>query len=201
MTLVCSPERITGVPRETAERIAAWTATLDRWQKAQRLVGWRRAEDLLREGIADAVAALPLLTDIPAGPWIDLGSGNGLPALIFAAHHPAQPIHLVEARRKRCSFLRAAAAAMDLPEVHVHHARAEALLTSPDRPEPVLLSARAFVPPAQLPAHAERWGATHLLVSSSRARLPDQGWPDPWALHVEHPGHPPEGRVHMLLRR
>ncbi len=203
MTLSCSPESIAnlGVPRGTAERVAAWTRTLDHWQRAQRLVGWRRAEDLLHDGIADAVAALPLLADLPDGPWLDLGSGNGLPGLIFAAAFPDQPVHLVESRRKRCSFLRAAVAAMDLGHVVVHHIRAEDLLDQPDRPQPVLISARAFAPPEQLPAHAERWGAHHLLVSSSRARLPDNGWSDPWALHVEHPGRPAEQRAHLLLSR
>ena len=203
MTLACSPDQIAalGVPRETSERIALWTATLDRWQRAQRLVGWRRAEQLLEEGVADALKVLPLLSDLPEGPWLDLGSGNGLPALILAASRPAQPIHLVEARRKRCSFLRAAVRAMELRNVHVHHARAEELVEQADRPRPVLLSARAFVRPSELPAHAEAWGASHLLVSSSRARLPKDGWPEPWSLHVEHRSLPPATRLHLLLRQ
>jgi 16S rRNA (guanine527-N7)-methyltransferase len=203
VSLRCSPESIAalGVPRETSERIAAWTDTLDRWQKAQRLVGWRDAELLLHEGIADAVAALPLLDDVPDGPWVDLGSGNGLPALILASAHPEQEFHLVESRRKRCSFLRAAATAMGLQHIHVHNIRAEDLLTNPDCPRPVLLSARAFVPPDQLPGHAEAWQASYLLVSSSRARLPKEGWPSPWMLHVEHPGRPVHERLHLLLRR
>lgn len=203
MTLACSPDQIAelGVPRETSERIALWTQTLQRWQTAQRLVGWRRWQDLLSEGIADALDALPLLDDLPEGPWLDLGSGSGLPALILAACRPDQPLHLVEARRKRCAFLRAAVRAMELPHVFVHHARADELLQQPDRPRPVLLSARAFAPPPQLPAHAEAWGATHLLISSSRARLPKEGWPAPWALHVEHRRLPPIDRIHLLLRR
>jgi 16S rRNA (guanine527-N7)-methyltransferase len=203
VTLICSVESISAldVPRETAERIAAWTVVLDRWQKAQRLVGWKRPVDLLREGIADAVAVLPLLDDVPPGPWMDLGSGSGLPALILAAAHPEQELHLVEARRKRCAFLRSAAIEMGLPHVVVHHGRAEDLIHDAGAPRPVLLSARAFVPPEQLPAHAEAWGATHLLVSSSRARLPKGGWPAPWSLHVEHPGRPAAERRHLLLVR
>ncbi len=203
MSLICSTESVLelGVPRETADRIVAWTHTLARWQKAQRLVGWRRSHDLLQQGIADALAAAPLLADLPDGPWLDLGSGSGLPALLLAAHYPERELHLVEARRKRCAFLRAAVVDMGLEHVRVHHGRAEDLITEAHRPHPVLLSARAFVPPEQLPAHADAWGVQHLLVSSSRARLPKGGWPEPWVLHVEHPGRPVGERLHLLLRR
>lgn len=188
------------VPRETAERIHAWTVELTKWQKAQRLVGWKRPQELLDEGIADAVAAAQLVGEVP-GPWVDLGSGNGLPGLILAAAHPDREVHLVEARRKRCAFLKAAARAMGLGKVAVHNARAEDLLSNPDCPKPTLLSARAFVPPEQLPGHAEAWGATWLLASSSRARLPKGRWPEPWTLHVERPGRPAPDRLHLLLKR
>ncbi len=186
---------IAPLPEGTAERLALWSAELNRWQRAQRLVGWRTPEDLLREGLARTWAGVHLLAERP-GTLLDLGSGAGLPGLVTAAADPERVVHLVEARRKRASFLAAAARAMGLKHVQVHGCREEEL----EGPEPAVLSARAFAAPTEVVEAAERWGATACLVGSSRARLPENGWPPPgWMLHVEHPGG--EGRFHALLVR
>ncbi len=186
---------IAPLPPGTAERLALWTAELNRWQRAQRLVGWRKADDLLREGLARAWAGVHLLAERP-GTLLDLGSGAGLPGLVAAAADPERTVHLVEARRKRASFLAAAARAMGLKNVEVHGCREEDL----EGPEPAVLTARAFAAPIEVVEAAERWGATTCLVGSSRARLPKEGWPpEGWMLHVEHPEG--EGRFHALLVR
>lgn len=200
--LACSPESITAslspiapLPDGTAERLATWSAELNRWQRAQRLVGWTKAADLLSEGLARAWAGVHLLVDRP-GVLLDLGSGAGLPGLVAAAANPERTVHLVEARRKRASFLASTARAMGLENVHVHACRDEDL----EGPKPDLLSARGFAAPAEVVAAAERWGATACLIGSSRARLPKTDWPPPgWMLHVEHPEG--EGRFHALLVR
>lgn len=53
---------------------------------------------------------------------IDVGSGAGFPGLILAAATGLETV-LIEARRKRVSFLKTAAAAMDLPNVTIVHTR------------------------------------------------------------------------------
>ncbi len=53
---------------------------------------------------------------------MDVGSGAGFPGLILAATTGLETV-LIEARRKRVSFLETAAAAMDLPNVRIVHTR------------------------------------------------------------------------------
>ncbi len=53
---------------------------------------------------------------------IDVGSGAGFPGLILAAATGLETV-LIEARRKRVSFLETAAAAMELPNVTIVHTR------------------------------------------------------------------------------
>ncbi len=74
---------------------------------------------------------------------LDLGSGAGFPGLILAAACDAGFV-LVEARRKRASFLSVTAAAMGLGNVRVESSRADSTAL-----EPVfdLVTARAFAEP------------------------------------------------------
>jgi len=58
--------------------------------------------------------------------FLDIGSGAGFPGLVIAAAINAQ-MTLVEARRKRATFLSEAAVEMGLSNVHVECARAESL--------------------------------------------------------------------------
>jgi 16S rRNA (guanine527-N7)-methyltransferase len=53
---------------------------------------------------------------------MDVGSGAGFPGLILAAATGLETV-LIEARRKRVSFLETAAAAMQLPNVSIVHTR------------------------------------------------------------------------------
>jgi 16S rRNA G527 N7-methylase RsmG len=75
---------------------------------------------------------------------LDLGSGAGFPALILAAACAAD-FTLLEARRKRASFLAVAASEMGLANVHVNSAAGAST-----RLQPVfdLVTARAFAKPA-----------------------------------------------------
>jgi 16S rRNA (guanine527-N7)-methyltransferase len=145
-----------------AAALGAWTRELDRWQRVQRLVGWTRAEDVLRRGLGDAWALAAFLRAHadPALPIVDVGSGNGLPGLVLAAAWPERAVHLVERIRKRCAFLREAARAMGLPRVTVHHEDAARV----DLPRPSLLVARAVEAPAALLDLAARLGAAEVAV-------------------------------------
>jgi 16S rRNA G527 N7-methylase RsmG len=162
---------------EVSARIATWTDVLDRWSRAQRLVGWRTAAELLDKGIADVWMARAALGAHPYEQGIDVGSGSGLPGLLLAAEEPTRPFHLVESRRKRAAFLREAARAMGLDAVVVHHGRAAQVRTTLGLKGELLFVSRAFASPADALAEAAAWNAGAALVSTSRARL-EAG--DPW---------------------
>jgi 16S rRNA (guanine527-N7)-methyltransferase len=75
---------------------------------------------------------------------LDLGSGAGFPALLLAAATDAEFV-LLEARRKRASFLSVAAAEMGLANVRVDSSRAELMTMEPAFD---LVTARAFAEPS-----------------------------------------------------
>jgi 16S rRNA (guanine527-N7)-methyltransferase len=104
---------------------------------------------------------------------LDLGSGAGFPGLVLAAAFDAQ-FTLVEARRKRASYLQVAAHEMDLRKVAIEQRRATARSVA-DRFD--LLTARAFGTSAELyeiAAAALRPGGILLLYASAEQTQPDE---------------------------
>jgi 16S rRNA (guanine527-N7)-methyltransferase len=59
--------------------------------------------------------------------WIDLGSGGGSPALPLKLAKPTSRVTLVEARERKCAFLREAIRALRIPAAQVVQTRFEAL--------------------------------------------------------------------------
>lgn len=130
---------------------------------------------------------------------IDIGSGGGSPAIPIQLARPDLQMTLVEAKVRKCAFLREAGRHLDL-RIVVENARYEALLARPDLHEAfdvgtmravrvegrVLLGLQAFLKPAGLlllfrgAAGADTpstvapplfWHATHILLESDRSRL------------------------------
>jgi 16S rRNA (guanine527-N7)-methyltransferase len=82
--------------------------------------------------INDSLAILPAMdnavanTSNPNRPRIvDVGSGAGLPGLVFATLRPAWSVTLLDSLNKRCTFNTAAAEAMGLTNVDILWSRAE----------------------------------------------------------------------------
>ena len=73
-----------------------------------------RAAAVMLEGMGQAPTKLA-----------DIGSGGGVPGRVWAILWPQAGVHLIEAAGKKCDFLRATAAALELPNVTVHQGRAE----------------------------------------------------------------------------
>ncbi|MER7073070.1 16S rRNA (guanine(527)-N(7))-methyltransferase RsmG [Terrabacter sp. NPDC000476] len=71
---------------------------------------------------------------------IDVGSGAGLPGLALAIARPDLDVHLVEPLARRTGWLSGVVAQLDLPNVTVHTARAEAVW---DRLQAPWVTARA----------------------------------------------------------
>ena len=101
---------------------------------------------------------------------LDLGSGAGFPSLILAAACDADFV-LLEARRKRASFLSVTAAAMGLTNVRVDSSRSDSITL-----EPVfdVVTARAFAEPVivfRTAAAALKPGGCVMLYASPAQRL------------------------------
>lgn len=175
----------------------AFLPTADQWTKldrfAQMLIAENERQNLIAAStiptiwvrhIADSAQLLALDTG-GEGPWIDLGSGPGLPGLVVAILSN-RPMLLVESRKRRCDFLRAVAAALDLGHVEV----AEAPLERVETRAAATISARAFAPLDKLIDLSARFSteSTHWLLPKGRNAVKELALlPEPWQrmFHVE----------------
>lgn len=128
--IMAALEAITGCAPGAAER-QQFRQYLDlflRWNQTQRMTSLGSPEAIARELFADSLLFLPLL---PSGRGLsvaDLGAGAGIPGLPLRLADPRIALTLVEARRKRVSFLKAACRELGLEDVIVREGRAEDLL-------------------------------------------------------------------------
>jgi 16S rRNA (guanine527-N7)-methyltransferase len=94
---------------------------LQRWAPRINLTGAQTRDAIFDTLVLPVLGAEPLLS----GPVIDVGSGNGSPALILAALRPDLQFTLIEPRAKRWAFLREAAREMGVLNVRVERARSD----------------------------------------------------------------------------
>jgi 16S rRNA (guanine527-N7)-methyltransferase len=128
-------------------RLERYTALLLDENQRQNLVSKASEASLWQRHIADSAQ---LLDCVPRetlgsganGPWLDLGSGPGLPGLVIAVLCPQMPVVLVESRNRRVEFLRSCVRELDLPRCEVIGERLERITPFPAR----VISARAFAP-------------------------------------------------------
>jgi 16S rRNA (guanine527-N7)-methyltransferase len=147
-------KRRLGVPRETLDRIEAFSEMLRRENERQNLVSKASLDSMWERHILDSAQLVRFAPEL-AETWLDLGTGAGFPGLLVPLFHRARVV-LVEARRLRADFLRSAATVLGVADrVEVVCSRLDAV---PARPFEVI-SARAFAPMAKLLAMADRFSA------------------------------------------
>jgi 16S rRNA (guanine527-N7)-methyltransferase len=113
---------MTGASAETVDRLAAYLALLEKWQRRINLVGSGSMEDPWRRHILDSAQLLPLIP--AASPSIvDLGTGAGFPGVVVAIMGDAR-VHLVESNARKCAFL---SEVLRITETRatIHHIRIE----------------------------------------------------------------------------
>jgi 16S rRNA (guanine527-N7)-methyltransferase len=98
-----------------------------RWNRTHRMTALESPAAVVRELFIDSLLFLPLL---PPGPLavVDIGAGAGIPGLPLRLATPRLALTLVEARRKRVSFLRAVQRELGLEDVTIEEGRAEELV-------------------------------------------------------------------------
>jgi 16S rRNA (guanine527-N7)-methyltransferase len=99
---------------------------LDRWLEAVMatpgLTAIRDTETARAVLLDDALRAAPLV-EATEGPIIDVGSGGGTPGIPLAVSLPSRAVTLLEAERRKCTFLESWAG--EIPNLDVVWGRAE----------------------------------------------------------------------------
>ncbi len=86
-----------------ADALEAHHRLLHQWSRRMNLTGLKDESDILKRHFLEPIAAADLLGD--RGTLLDLGSGNGFPAVPLKVLHPGLDLILVESSEKKSAFL------------------------------------------------------------------------------------------------
>lgn len=115
------------------DAFSRYLALLLKWNRVQHLTSYRRPADIVEKLFLDS---LLFLRWVPPGRarLLDLGAGAGIPGLPLKIVKPEIRLTMVEARRRRASFLAEVVRELALDEVSVLAGRAEDLLEADPGP-------------------------------------------------------------------
>ena len=105
-------------------KLLRYIAALERWNRTINLTALKGAA-LIRRLVVEPLWVLEQLS--PSGRYIDIGSGNGSPAVPWYIRGGFLAADLVEARTRRATFLHQIARQLDLERITVHRGRYEDL--------------------------------------------------------------------------
>ena len=120
---------------------------LGKWNKVYNLTAVRDPQEMLTHHLLDSLAAVPALRrylgQMPAHEgrtaMLDVGSGGGLPGVVFAVCCPQIDVHCVDTVGKKAACIQQVAATLRLPNLRGIHSRVEQLTARYP-----LISCRAF---------------------------------------------------------
>lgn len=113
------------------DQLLTYLRELKRWNRRANLVGFRTDEALIRHGVLESLAFLRAFEVRPGLRLLDIGSGAGLPGIPLKVASPDLSVTLVEATRKKVSFLRQVCRLLQLRSTSVLQTRAEFLRKDP----------------------------------------------------------------------
>lgn len=159
----------TGVSRETIERFDAYQDLIRKWNPRINLVAPSTLVDLQQRHIDDCLQIVDRV-GVPAGHWVDIGSGGGLPGIVLAialAEHKLA-FTLIESDQRKATFLRTVIRELSLDSAKILTARIEQ--AEPQNAD--YLSARALAPLPRLMAYLDR----HLSPEGQAWLMKGQQW-------------------------
>jgi 16S rRNA (guanine527-N7)-methyltransferase len=150
--------------------LARYLELLQRWNATYNLTAVRDPEAMLTQHLADCLAVIPpLRRRAGQGRLLDVGSGGGLPGVVIATLLPGWDVSCIDAVAKKTAFVRQAAGALALPNLHAVHTRVEDLKAPPFD----VVTSRAFASLADFVALTRRHLAPGGAWMAMKGRVPD----------------------------
>lgn len=109
------------------EQFAVYCQELFLWNRQMNLVSERSVQEIVSRHFLDSLTPLPLLRKDTAS-LMDLGSGGGFPGIPISIMMPHMRVFLVDASRKKTSFLLRVIGILHLPHITVVRERIERLM-------------------------------------------------------------------------
>ncbi len=98
------------------------------WNRTHHLTAFKTRAEIGRGLFLDSLLFRALLPRAPLR-VLDIGAGAGIPGVPLRMVEPGLSLTLIESRRKPVSFLHALTRELAMPEISVHHARAECVIS------------------------------------------------------------------------
>jgi 16S rRNA (guanine527-N7)-methyltransferase len=120
-----------GLPLSAVQlsQLIDYLGLLQKWNKVYNLTAVREPGEMLTQHLLDSMAAVaPLRRELRGRSGVrllDVGSGGGLPGVVFAVCCPELRVDCVDAVGKKAAFIQQAAAQLKLPNLRGIHARVE----------------------------------------------------------------------------
>lgn len=127
------------LPEGAADRLSAYLALLQKWNRVYNLTAIRDEADMVTHHLLDSLAVVPYVA--PLSTLADVGSGAGLPGLVLAMALPHLQVISIEAVQKKAAFQQQVKIELGLDNVTVVAGRVESF--SSVRPVDAVIS-RAF---------------------------------------------------------
>ncbi len=104
------------------EKLLAYMALLQKWNKVYNLTAIRDAEEMVRLHLLDSLSVLPY---IQGKNLLDVGSGGGLPGIVLAIVKPELQVTTIDTVQKKAIFMRQVKGELALHNLDVVHGRVE----------------------------------------------------------------------------
>ncbi len=176
------------------DTLMAFLDLLQKWNKVYNLTAVRDPQEMMTHHLLDSLAAVPALRRHVASlgrqpgervAQLDVGSGGGLPGVVFAVCCPEVDVHCVDTVAKKAAFLQQAAVSLKLPNLKGIHARVESLKGPYD-----IVSCRAFASLIDFTTWSRAAIAPQGIWFAMKGKKPDDEMaalgPDVQVFHVEH---------------
>lgn len=130
------------------QQLLDYLALIAKWNKVYNLTAVREPAEMLSHHLLDSLAAVPPLRRHLAATGkaqgegarlLDVGSGAGLPGIVFAICCPGLAVDCVDTVAKKAAFIQQVAVSLKLSNLRGIHARVESLTQPYD-----VVSSRAF---------------------------------------------------------
>ncbi len=110
------------VTAETQQKLLAYLALLQKWNKVYNLTAVRNPLDMVTLHLLDSLSVLPY---IKVKNLLDVGSGGGLPGIVLAICLPSLHVTTIDTVQKKAIFMRQVKGELGLDNLQVVHARVE----------------------------------------------------------------------------
>ena len=121
------------LPVQADQRLADYALALHKWNQTYNLTALRTVEEILVQHLLDCMAAAPAVTRFfdrtkpQSGAILDVGSGAGLPGVVFAILLPNIRVICVDAVQKKVAFVNYVVGQIGTKNILAIHDRVETM--------------------------------------------------------------------------